>query len=487
MAVWLVDIAALNASDEATVLRFGSDGYTEVDGGQYYYYEPRLVQPAIFNLVAYTGNLLPGISGESSAGNIELQNIDGELNWLADYAVDGRSMTLRHVDGGVAAVVLAATVESMHFNNERVVLVLRNPLAGLEQALPGNRFAGNNLLPDGVEGTTDDIGGTRKPKAFGQISNASPVLVNSSKLVYQVHDGADVTVTEVRDRGVVLTFESEATDLNDLLNSPPLAGQWRRYQGYFALGSGAQAVTCDAQRTSVAAGDVFAEVAGLFGYTVPAGDIASLNAVGNVGVFIVDDVTGRDLLASLAEGCGAAWWLAPDGQLRVKSLAAPLASADAVVEDWQIASLTRSALGAGRNGLPLRAVNIRADRVETTQTDLATVAPNQGRYASEYREATASSAAVEARHPLSTELSISSALRDMAAASALATALLSLLSVRRDTAECVVELSDPDLASLELGATVELNTPRLGYPRHFVLLGRRPDAKRNRLTLILWG
>ena len=48
-------------------------------------------------------------------------------------------------------------------------------------------------------------------------------------------------------------------------------------------------------------------------------------------------------------------------------------------------------------------------------------------------------------------------------------------------------LSDAELGALTLGATVQLNTSRLGYPRNFVLLGRRPDAKRDRLTLILWG
>ncbi|MAW08333.1 MAG: hypothetical protein CME61_08675 [Halobacteriovoraceae bacterium] len=487
MGVWVIDVEAWDAADQPVTLRYASGDYTEQDGGNYHYYAVRLVQPAIFNLVAFTGELLPSIGGEASVGSVELLNTDGELDALADYAVDGRSMTLRYIDGGVASQVLAATVERMSFSERRVTLSLRNPLAMLEQPLPGNRYAGDNILPDGVEGTADDIGGTRKPLVFGEVSNASPVLVNTAKLIYQVHDGADITVTEVRDRGVALTFGGDATDLTDLLTTPPAAGEWRRYQGYFALGAAGQAITCDAARTTTLAGSVFAELAALYGLSVPAGDIAALNAVGAAGVYVTEDAAGQELLSQLAQGIGALWWQSDSGDLRASLLAAPKVTPDAVIDDWQITGLARSATGSGGNGLPVSGVTVQADKIETVQEDLAAAAPNQARYASEYREVAAESAATQVRHPLSETITLASALRNMADAGSLAANLLALLSVRRDTVECRVVLSDAELGALTLGATVQLNTSRLGYPRNFVLLGRRPDAKRDRLTLILWG
>lgn len=487
MGVWAIDIEAWDAADQPVTLRYASGDYTEQDGSNYHYYAVRLVQPAIFNLVAFTGELLPGIGGEASVGSVELLNTDGELDALADYAVDGRSMTLRYIDGGVATQVLAATVERMSFSERRVTLSLRNPLAMLQQPLPGNRYAGDNIPPNGVEGAADDIGGTRKPLVFGEVSNASPVLVNTAKLIYQIHDGADITVTEVRDRGVALTFGGTATDLTDLLTTPPAAGEWRRHQGYFALGAAGQAITCDAARTTTLAGGVFAELAALYGLSVPAGDIAALNAVGAVGVYVTEDADGQELLSQLAQGIGALWWQSDSGDLRASLLAAPKVTPDAVIDDWQITGLARSATGSGGNGLPVSGVTVQADKIETVQEDLAAAAPNQARYASEYREVAAESAATQVRHPLSETITLASALRSMADAGSLAASLLALLSVRRDTVECRVVLSDAELGALTLGATVQLNTSRLGYPRNFVLLGRRPDAKRDRLTLILWG
>ena len=119
------------------------------------------------------------------------------------------------------------------------------------------------------------------------------------------------------------------------------------------------------------------------------------------------------------------------------------------------------------------------------QNDLAAGAVNPARYAAEYRSAVATDSATKTRHPLASELIINSPLRDLSDAQAVADTLLPLLKVRRDVVECGVK--ELDVSELFMGATVSINTARIGYPRSFVLLGWRLDASANRTYLNLWG
>jgi len=482
--VWIIDIDALDDVDAATTLRYASGDYTQVDAGPvHHFYEPRLVQPSVYQVRANTGDLLPG-RGRSSVGEAVLLNVDGGLDYLADYAVDGRAMTLRYAIAGVVTTVFTATVERMVFSAERVNISLRDPLAPLDQPIAANRYTGSNVLPDGVEGTAADIGGNRKPLVFGSVVNATPVLVNTAKLIYQVHDGSDVTVTAVRDRGVDLTFESTATDLTDLLTTAPAAGYWRTFEGYISLGSAAQSITCDAVRDNAGAGDVFNELAVLGGFSVNAADITALNAIGDVGLYVVDEQSYATAMGFIANGCGAVWAINSTGVIRVLALAAP-SSPDLVIENYQIITLDRSAIGSGTNGLPINKVTVRADKVETVQSDLAATTVNPARYAQEYRDSVAEDTAVVTRHPLSESISIDSALRSVSDAANVASTLLALLKPRRDDVECGAEIDSPD--ALAVGMTVQLNTTKLAYPRSFLLLGWRVDAKRSRVYFNLWG
>ena len=320
--IWTLDIEALDAVDNPVTLRFASGDYTRRDPGPVdHYYEPRLKQPALFQVAASTGPLLNS-NNRSGYGEAELINTDGGLDHLADYAVDGRLLTLRLVDDDTAVDVLVATVASLAFGERSVTVRLRDPQSLLQLPLGLSRYAGDNVLPDGVEGTQDDIAGTTKPRIYGSVENCTPVLVNTSKLIYQVHDSADVTVTAVRDRGVPLTPAGEALDLADLLASSPAAGEWRWFEGYIALGATpAGTLTCDATRASAGAGQVFSELAAP--HVVPAGDVSALDAVGAVGLYVRGDSTPAELLDRLAAGVGAYWAFNAAGEIRVVLLQAP--------------------------------------------------------------------------------------------------------------------------------------------------------------------
>ena len=62
----------------------------------------------------------------------------------------------------------------------------RDALHALDINLLTTKYAGTNAMPAGVEGTTDDIGGTPKPVLLGTCKNVTPKQVNTSKKIYQI-------------------------------------------------------------------------------------------------------------------------------------------------------------------------------------------------------------------------------------------------------------------------------------------------------------
>ena len=133
--IWTLDIEALDAVDNPVTLRFASGDYTRRDPGPVdHYYEPRLKQPALFQVAASTGPLLNS-NNRSGYGEAELINTDGGLDHLADYAVDGRLLTLRLVDDDTAVDVLVATVASLAFGERSVTVRLRDPQSLLQLPL----------------------------------------------------------------------------------------------------------------------------------------------------------------------------------------------------------------------------------------------------------------------------------------------------------------------------------------------------------------
>lgn len=482
---WLLSVQTLDASNAPVTLYFSSGAYRDPSGLGF---DPRIEQPADFVQTAYVGPL--SITEGSGYGETVLLNLDGGLNRLADYAVDGRVATLQLDTDGVLATVLTATVESLTFDGTRVRLKLRDPQQRLAQPHLTAVYAGDNVLPAGVEGTSDDIKGQRKPRVYGTVSNISPVLVNTALYVYQASDRATSSITAVRDRGVPLTAGAAYTSLSELQTVAPAAGQFRAWQGYFRVGSvPVGEITCDATNTVTALGSVFAEVAAAAGATLFPADVAALDAVGNVGLFISDDSDTTPLLDELATAAGGYWAFDALGVLR----AGPLLAPDVPVFDLfdhDIIAIERSAQGAGRNGLPVWRVAIGADRVHTVQSDLAAAAiSTAARYGREYREEFAESASIKTRHPLSEPVQLNTALVSLSDAQTQASRLLSLLSTRRDTVRVTARLSSMTLGALAIGVTGRITTPRLGYGagRAMRVLGARIDAKRRRAEITLWG
>ncbi|WP_299316222.1 hypothetical protein, partial [uncultured Halomonas sp.] len=468
--------------------RFATGYYADPDAQLWL---PRMQQAGLYRAGLYAGALLP--SQRSGYGETTLINTDGALDYLADYAVDGRAAVLSFVDeGGAVTELLRGTVSRLGFERNRVSIKLRDPIEPLQQTHPHTTYAGDNVLPAGLEGTEDDIAGRIKPRLYGQVRNASPVLVNSALLIYQLSD-QDCTVSEVYDQGVALEYEGDYADLATLQSADPgdapAAGKWRRYQGYVRLGSLPQgAVTADAAVAAPGLGSVMAAVAADAGFTLHADDIAPLDALGDVRLWLSGETTTAQLLDTLAASVGAIWRINAAGELRAELWQAP-GMPSLTLRDHQILDITRSATGGGEGGLPVWRVTLKADRIETTQTDLAgaVAADRRARLAETTRSAIAEAAATRTRHPLAGELEIDSHLASRSAAQARATAILGLLDGRRDIVTVEAMLGDAQPA--RIADTVRILTPRLGYGqgRDMRVIGRTFDAARRRITLNLWG
>lgn len=482
MRAWLLEIEALDPADQPVTLRY-SDVYYKAPHA----YLVQLKQPALLTVRA--AGAVVG-SDKTTVGSATLINKDGSLNELADYAVDGRSAVLKLATDAGVSTVLTGTVRSLSFDGDLITIKLRDPAEALATPHPYAVYGGTNALPAGVDGTAADIKGAPKPRVCGSVSNATPVCVNTAQLIYQLHDGSNVSIAAARDRAVALTDDGEAASLSALLSTSVAGGHYKRYIGYIKLGAIPGALTCDGLAAVTGAGSVVAQLLADRGWTLHAGDAAALDAVGSVGLYLAQPANTDELLNTISRSLGAYWAVIDNATVTMKLLTAPAATSP-VIRDAQVKDLRRRQIGAGQNGLPIWRVVINADPVETVQTDVSASAPaaTAARLAAKYRAAVAEDATVKTRHPLAGELSIDSCLRSVTAAQSVADRLLALLKVRRDLIEIDAYLDDDIAASLQIGTELRLVGPKWGYGagRSVVVLGYLIDARVGLSTLYLWG
>ena len=187
MNIFLAEITAWTGSAETT-LRYSSGlGYT--NGADWY--APRIENPATYAVSIQGAGYAAG-----SYGELTLINNDGALDGLADYAVDGRFLTLKYGDEAAAhgafSTVLIAMMEGLSLERERVSIRLRDPAQLLDKPITTRVYGGAGGL-DGDSALKD----TAKPVVVGEAIMTKPVLIDAARLIYQVHDGYVATITQV--------------------------------------------------------------------------------------------------------------------------------------------------------------------------------------------------------------------------------------------------------------------------------------------------
>lgn len=511
MRVILVEIDAAHPVTHAvTTVRFSSAAF--VTGRA-----DTPADTAYLPLLAEAPQLAQGMFGDGrtsgstrrQGGRIVVSNADGRLDHLLAWGLDGRAVVIRTGPEGGAypgdfPVWLRGTLDGVEVPDPlRLSFVLRDPMAALDVPLTTARYAGNNALPAGQEGTADDLKDRAKPMAFGRCLNVSPPCVNTARLIYQVSAAAVADIPAVYDRGVALARGANYASLADLHATAPAAGSWRAWLagGLFRLGAIAERVTADVsegaagQRT---AAHVIARIASSVGATVSTADRNALAAAapGEVGLWLDSETTALAAIDRVAASVGG--WASIDaaGTLRVGRLDAPAGDPVATLQPHLIRSVRLLQSRDAGGGLPLRRIAVRYGRNWTVQsgTDVAGAVTAERRAWLEHPDRIAAwdaPAAVTALHPRAAEVERETLLVEATAAADEAARLGALYGVRRQLFRVVASRPGMDtrLPGIVLGAVVRLAFPRYGLDggRLLRVIGIESRAAADEIILDLWG
>lgn len=513
-SIWLAHLVAYDPAIAGTrPLYFSSAGYVTgmanlpPGSAANIAYEPRIKNPATIRRDCFDAGTTSG-SSRVGYGALELINNDGGLDYLADLGLDGRALTLilGTVQPGQAPVwttVLTGTVEQPEISWSKVMLRLRDRLAEFDKPACPTTYAGNNVLPAGLEGVAGDIKGQRKPRLYGSVFNVSPPCVNTSRLAYQVSEQAIATVSAVYDRGAALTKGADYVSQADMEGTAPAAGYFRVWPGggCFRLGSTPSGqVTCDAKQGAAADNRTAAQVlkqlaldAGLAAGSISAADVAALDVANSaeIGIWLQDQTTLQAM--DLAAGAVGAWFgFDRLGVLRMARLDAPSGAPVATLTSADNIKIERQATNDDGRGVPAWRYSLGYKPFGVTQdNDLAGSVTDARRAELRLAERTveATDPTVKTKHLLASELSASTVLVDAAAAQTEATRRLGLYGVDRALYTARAGADASTLAAIELGVVLRLQVDRFGMAagKDYRVLGYTADYRLSILDLTLWG
>lgn len=468
----------------------------------------RIVQPALVRRDVFDTGTTGGAS-RVGYGELELRNDDGGLDWLSRVAVDGRRLVVRVSTTPAVAypsgfqTLLIATMEDVEVTQQLVRIRIRDRQVFASRTVQTNRYGGTNTLPDGVDGIVSDLRGKPKPILYGAVYNIEPPCVNTSRLIYQVNDGAIRDVMAVYDSGALLGRGEDYADQAAMEATGPVAGTFRVWKagGMFRLGTApAGQVTCDAVEGAWPADRTAAQVlkrvlterAGRDPSEISSADLLALDAVqrATVGVYADSDRTVAQVLDTLAQSVGAWWATDVDGTIRMQRLDAPTGAPVFTLNADNLRSLTRVPLND--NGLPVHRVTVRCVPNYTVQTSglVGQVnAARRARLAQPYQDGVAVDSGILSAYLLSPEKIVDTVLACRAAGQAEAERLLTLYGVKRDRFEAVVHATPALLNAVDLGVVGLVQYDRFGLNagKLFRVLGYQLDPVTSTVSLTLWG
>jgi hypothetical protein len=464
-----------------------------------------LIDPGTLGVHAYSDGRTGG-GTKLETGEIVIANVDGQFDAWLNYSFDGRAVTIRSGESGAYPsafpIVLVGTVESIEADWRKIVIRLRDRQFIFDRPVLTTRYAGNNALPSGVEGTASDLKGKVKPKAYGKVYNVSPALVNTSRLEYEM--GVCNTVGAANDRGIALTPGAAYTSQVDMETTAPAAGGVRSWVagGYFRLGSSPTGqITLDVTQGANAAARTVAQIlkqlaldAGLGAGEISAADVTALDTANSaeVGTWIDSDSTSfQSAMDQIAASAGAWYGFDSANVLRMGLLTAPSGTPVVTLYDYDVRDgIERRP--AKDNGIPVYRATVNHSKIWTTQpSDLAGAvsAATRAYLAEERRSEKAEDTSVKTQWLLATELTVDSLLTAAADSATEAARLLALYKVRRDIFDIPVSLSIVTTSALKLMDVVAVQLSRFGMTsgKSFRLIGIRIELARNEAILTLWG
>lgn len=369
------------------------------------YFEPRVLQPLAYSeSIIGRDRIAGGVAG--AGGFIELDNSDGELDdLLLTHAIDGRRVVVKvgapDFDYDDFETVFDGLADGWRSTEKRVRIDLRDTLADLDLPIQGNLYAGSGGLEGG-----DDLKDKPKPLLFGVARGIAPTLVDSTNLIYQVHDGVLQNVGNAYDRGVALTEVTSGLSAGEYQEDLP--------NGTFQLGgTPAGTVTANARTGPASPGGTFMAVldlvlakAGISTSQVHAFDRANFPSTADLGIYIAPaQRTRRSVIDELLVTVGG--WLAAarsGSVLRVGVFTEPAGVPEFELTAAEIVAIEQELPPAGVYPPNWRR-RVGYQKNYTLQNDIAAGATAAQRaFASqEFRIRTSSDAAVKTKHLYATD------------------------------------------------------------------------------------
>lgn len=214
-------------------------------------FDEGLISPGSIGISAFSDGRTGG-GTRLEVGEIVIANSDGAYDAFLTYGFDGQPVVIRSGTGGAYpasfSTVLRGTVDTVDATWAEIIVRLRPAELIFDRPLQETLYAGNNVLPAGVEGTSDDIKGQPKPRVYGKVFNVPAVFVNTAKDAYQVSDGAVQAISAVYDKGSPYTPGADFASAALLLAAAPAAGTFITClaEGMFRVGTAATGlVTAD--------------------------------------------------------------------------------------------------------------------------------------------------------------------------------------------------------------------------------------------------
>ncbi|MFS2004605.1 hypothetical protein ACEN9F_13365 [Duganella sp. CT11-25] len=490
-------------------------------------YRPFVKDPGWSRVDVFTG---PGQYGHITPGECVLDDSSGEIGaHLIKYAFDGRRIVVRTglrgapYPAGFVTVINGTMARAPMFGWGQITFVPADLTAAQAKTLQTVRFSGSNVLPNGVEGL-DDLLGKVKPLVFALASNMTPVLCNTSKLIYQVStviDAGLVAVSAVRDGGVPLTLGAAYTSVADMLATGPAANSYRvlstATEGcYIRLGSSpVKGITCDAaygasaDRTHAQAWRRVLTYSGVSGVQISDSDIAALDAAlpAEIEFAVFDETNADSALSVIANSAAAAWYGDPSGIHRLVQWAAPSGAPVATLTSLRtdtmgiddpvgndgVAPAYLVSLSYGRNWTPQKDADLNGDKTSASDNVRAPGSraglPARVWLESQYRVAIAIDTDVLVRYRNAVKLELTSLISAAGAAQAFADTLRDTYKVARQMTSFSGWLSDSQINVVRPGTVVLLRQERWNYGpgRLMRVAGVQIDRRTKKTELTCWG
>lgn len=154
-------------------------------------------------------------------------NYDGDFitfaDFLTEWVVKGRDIVIRlggnELNYSDYGIIFTGKMDSVSWTEKQITITIYDIQKKIKDIIiSSNTFAAGSNMPERTVGKT-------KPVCFGYVKNITPIMINTNKKQYQVHDvnigGALEDITAVYDNGISVPFTKQlSTGCFVMTNTP---------------------------------------------------------------------------------------------------------------------------------------------------------------------------------------------------------------------------------------------------------------------------